>query len=224
MSSTTPRLSIVKPALIDSPKNFDYEVGSALEKIDLFFGCPESAADPTPTFVGQIYKNTTTENYRRWDGVKWAWIGHQTKFADSFESLSQSDGLWAGAGGPQILVSVSNSFTFVQNHWYKIRFMAMLEYDASTAGFFRVRLRQGNPVTDLSTIIREFRYFVDSTGFMTKQASGYFDYFHAAATGSGEIGMYVQPETAVDFHVSGGAGSGGSNTADALLVISDGGT
>lgn len=223
MSTTTPRLGIIKPATSDSPKNFDDEVGSALEATDLYFGARELAADPGPTFVGELYKNTTNENYRRWTGAKWAWVGHQTAHAKSYESSFSHGSLVSNVAGLESVVVFTNPFTYIQNRRYKVRFMLMLEYDASTSGFFRVNLRwaAGTVVGVSDPSIKEFRFFVDSTGFMSKQAEAVFDYPHVAATQTGVMCVTARPETAVDWHAGGVPGSGGTNTSNSSMMIRD---
>lgn len=222
MSTTTPRVALIKPATSDSMSDADAQIGQSWELVDLYAGARALAANPGSSFVGDIIKNTTDGTYRRWSGSRWQWLGHNVFYANSFESSNSQDARQDGFSGGEILVNPANSFQLVINRSYLIHWTMMLEYEADTQGFMRVNLRrsaQNGSVGIGSSLVKEYRFFVDSNGRPTKPASGFFQYGHTDPTGTYQFGLGLAPETAVDFHANGGAGSGGTGKSSSQLII-----
>lgn len=226
MSTTTSRLGLVKPALPDSPANFDDQAGSAWEAVDLNFGAREVSSNPASSFVGDIVKNTTDLNYYRWNGSKWQRVGAPNVYANSFEAANSYNSRQDILGGVESLIAPANYFQFIQNRHYNIRFATQLEWNTSTTGYIRCKLRielgGASPVVGISsTLLREFRVYVDSVGVKATPFTGVYDYYHTAVTQNGALGLFVQAETSADFKVNGAPGSGGSRNPQTHLVTHD---
>jgi hypothetical protein len=206
-------------------KNWDAEAGQNWEKIDTFYGARTVGSFPTPTYVGELIYHSGVNQYRRWDGANWEFVGANDIFASNIKPPYESNNTLSFTGSTQ-KVAVLDKFTVVTNRYYLIHFAFNIEWNTNTSvGEVHIQLRAeigGGDVSTSSAILREFAYDIDSQDVISSPISGVHSYSRGAfSSQTAQFGLFGYSDGASDWHISASAGQGGTNKGDFHFFAQD---
>lgn len=209
MPTATPRLGLTLPIASESMALGDNQLAENYRIIDDNIGVAAGTSFPLSPFVGKIFRRTDENKTYFWTGSTWIEWG-------TGGSVVEIPGIVAATiNNPNLTTTTSEvlatnvNFSAVQNHRYLIKSTCRLQYDSSVENFVRTALRWNTgTVTGASTLIREFRSFIDGANTTGRAMIGLAEFNYTAANQSINIGQLFRSEVASTLRC-------GGNTADA---------
>lgn len=195
MSTSTPRLALVKPDGAEAGSLGAGQLTSNYQKIDSAIGMSNGTAFPASPFTGKIFHRTDLNQGYYYNGAGWTPFGDATAVPPGIKqtlvNTSQIQTTTAEA-----LIG-STTFFAINNKQHYLKISTFLEFIENVAGYGWVVLRwaPGGAVINTDTKIRDSRFYMDCIGVLGKSFCFIENFFYTGVSQNITIGIFIKSES-----------------------------